>query len=198
MQRLIGLVLLFGVVACTTTPNPERADPRIYQVRPGDTLSSIARRSGVPLVYLQWRNVLLDLNQLGIGQRLVLPMQVPEYVWPLGNVDISSGFRHPRPTHQGIDLRAPRGTPIHAARAGRVTFVGRQSGFGNLVIIEHEDGLQSWYAHNDRNLVEVGKWVEQGQAIARVGRSGNATGYHLHMEFRRNGQSLDPLTLLPS
>ncbi len=197
MRRLVVIALLLGCVACKTTDSPEPTALQSYQVRPGDTLSSIALRSGVPLVYLQWRNALRDPNQLRVGQRLSLPQRVPDYIWPLGHVDISSGYRQPRPAHQGVDLRAAKGTPIVAARAGQIAFVGRQSGFGNLVVIAHDDGLESWYGHNDRNLVEVGQWVEQGQTIAQVGRSGNATGYHVHVEFRRNGKSVNPQTILP-
>lgn len=96
--------------------------------------------------------------------------------------------------HHGIDIAAPRGTPIGAASAGTVIFAGRRGGYGNTVIIEQTDGKQTLYAHAEQLLVNVGEQVAAGQTIATVGSTGRSTGPHLHFEVRENGQPVDPAT----
>lgn len=119
--------------------------------------------------------------------------------WPLHG-RVSSGFGNQRSTHRhlGIDIRTATGTPILAAANGRVRFSGRMRGYGNVVILDHGDGLETRYAHNQRNLVRSAQRVEQGEAIARVGTTGNATAPHVHFEVREGGQARDPLRFLPS
>ena len=98
--------------------------------------------------------------------------------------------------HHGIDIAAPRGTPIGAAAAGTVVFVGKRGGYGNTVIIEQTDGKQTLYAHADQLLVNVGETVDAGQTIATIGSTGRSTGPHLHFEVRENGQPVDPAATL--
>jgi murein DD-endopeptidase MepM/ murein hydrolase activator NlpD len=122
----------------------------------------------------------------------------PEWTWPLVG-DVLSRFGDDRRSHRhrGLDIRGRRGEGIVAARAGRVVFAGRGGGgYGLTVVIEHGDGLQSLYAHNEALLVEVGEHVALGQAIARCGRTGNATTEHVHFEIRRHDVHLDPMSLL--
>lgn len=97
-------------------------------------------------------------------------------------------------SHHGIDIAAPRGTPIGAAAAGKVIFAGRRGGYGNTVIIEQSDGKQTLYAHAEQLLVSVGEQVSVGQTIATVGSTGRSTGPHLHFEVRENGQPVNPAT----
>lgn len=95
--------------------------------------------------------------------------------------------------HPGIDIAAPRGTPILAAGQGRVVRAGWASGYGQMVEIDHGFGYSTLYAHASRVLVRVGEEVGRGDVIAQVGRTGTATANHLHYEVRLNGQQQNPL-----
>jgi hypothetical protein len=101
---------------------------------------------------------------------------------------ISKKYKH----HTGIDYGAAHGTPIHATAAGTVEFAGRRGGYGKLVIIRHPNGFKTYYGHCSRLLVKKGTHVKQGQKIAKVGRTGQATGPHVHYETRINGKPVNP------
>ena len=104
-----------------------------------------------------------------------------------------------RRRHEGIDLSAPRGTPVRSAEAGRVIYSGSGlSDYGNTVIVKHLGRYSTVYAHNRRNLVRRGDFVEKGQVIAEVGSTGNASGPHLHFEVRYDDRPRDPVRYLPS
>jgi murein DD-endopeptidase MepM/ murein hydrolase activator NlpD len=128
-------------------------------------------------------------------------------VWPLaadgwGLLSSRYGDRmHPRGGdrrfHAGLDLRADEGTPVYASADGIVSASESAGAYGNLVILDHAGGLQTLYAHHQRNLVRVGDAVRRGQPIALVGHTGNATGDHLHFEVRWNDGTVDPRTVLP-
>jgi len=98
--------------------------------------------------------------------------------------------------HDGIDFAAPQATPIRAFGPGTVTFSGWQPGYGKCVIIRHETGLETLYAHNSANLVKVGQKVSADSTIARVGSTGNSTGPHLHFEVRKDGLAVNPHSYL--
>ena len=98
--------------------------------------------------------------------------------------------------HQGVDISAPAGSPVKAPFAGRVVFSGRTADYGNMVEVDHGDGVLTRYGHNSLNLVAVGDEVQAGQPIALVGSTGRSTGSHLHFEIRKGGKAVDPALLL--
>jgi murein DD-endopeptidase MepM/ murein hydrolase activator NlpD len=190
-------------------------------VRAGETLWSISQRYGTTVSAVARANRLEDPTQIRAGQRLYIPGVKPprepskdqvvwrksdprgkrgsvDLAWPLrGRVSSGFGMRHGA-HHDGVDIPAKAGTPVRAAEAGRVIHSGNSlAGYGNLVIIKHAGNLSTVYAHNRRNLVRVGEFVERGQVIAEVGRTGRATANHVHFEVRRNGSPRNPLDYLP-
>ena len=116
--------------------------------------------------------------------------------WPAQGVLISSYGERQRDHHDGIDLAAPEGTPVRAADSGVVLFSGEQRGYGNIVLLAHDNDLVTVYAHNAENLVSRGDHVARGAEIARIGHTGNATGPHLHFEVRVAARPRDPLGFL--
>lgn len=95
-------------------------------------------------------------------------------------------------THAGLDIAAPAGTSIKAAAGGTISYAGWMSGYGNLIIINHENEVQTYYGHCSRLFFTTGENVEAGDVIAAVGSTGNSTGNHLHFEIRVNGQKVNP------
>ncbi|MEN0059251.1 MAG: M23 family metallopeptidase [Bdellovibrio sp.] len=119
--------------------------------------------------------------------------------WPVDRARMTRGFlpNKKRP-HLGIDLAAPKGTPILAAQGGTVIYAGREfRGYGKMVMIESGNGWATLYAHFDKILVAEGQRVRQGEVVGEMGRTGRATGVHLHFEIRKNRGPVDPLPLLP-
>ncbi|MBL7645566.1 MAG: M23 family metallopeptidase [Candidatus Hydrogenedentes bacterium] len=98
--------------------------------------------------------------------------------------------------HDGIDLAVKRGTGITALKDGVVTFSGFKGGYGNTVIVRHEDGLETVYGHASRNHVREGETVTAGTLLADAGSTGRSTGPHLHFEVRKDGKSVNPLPYL--
>ena len=95
--------------------------------------------------------------------------------------------------HKGLDIAAPRGTPIQSIQSGTVVSAGKRGGYGNVVVLEHGDGTTSLYAHCDELKVAKGDRVGRGDVIATVGSTGRSTGPHLHLEVHRNGEAVDPM-----
>ena len=94
--------------------------------------------------------------------------------------------------HAGMDIAAPTGTPIMAVEGGEVILAGRRKGYGNVVMVRHDDGTTGLYAHCEQLGVQKGDRVHAGESIATVGSSGRATGPHLHFELRADGKAVDP------
>ena len=113
-------------------------------------------------------------------------------VWPVDGIVTSEyGWRWGA-MHQGLDIAAPSGTPILAFRGGVVVSAGWDGGYGNKVVVDHEDGFRTVYAHNSTNLVAPGQTVTKGQAIALVGSTGFSTGPHVHFEVHSSGVAKNP------
>ncbi len=109
----------------------------------------------------------------------------------------SDPFTGERRFHAGVDIPARRKSPVYATAAGKVVAAGRASGrYGKCVVIDHGGGYETRYAHLARVKTKPGKRVKRGQVIGAVGRTGRATGFHLHYEVRRNGQAIDPTPYL--
>jgi murein DD-endopeptidase MepM/ murein hydrolase activator NlpD len=191
----------------------------VHVVRPGETLWRISRGYGTTVEAIAQANGISDVTRIGAGQRLWIPTDgvarpakpagfgaidprgrtaANSLIWPLAG-RITSGFgMRDGAHHDGLDIKAPEGTAVRAAEAGRVVHSGNSlSGYGNMIILKHAGSLATVYAHNRRNLVRVGEFVEKGAVIAEVGRTGNASTPHVHFEVRRNGSPMDPLDYLP-
>ncbi|HET6781183.1 MAG TPA: M23 family metallopeptidase [bacterium] len=189
-------------------------------VRQGQTLSEIADQHKTTVRSLVDTNGLRSAHAIRVGQRILIPgrgagsgggmaaallpasrsqaavVRVAGFLWPARGVLTSRfGWRWRR-HHDGIDIAAPRGTPVHAARAGRVIFSGWYYGYGRAVIVDHGEGLTTLYGHNSTLLVRTGESVTSGQLIARVGCTGRCYGSHLHFEIRVNGRAVNPLKYL--
>ncbi|WP_258358854.1 peptidoglycan DD-metalloendopeptidase family protein [Moorella sulfitireducens] len=183
-----------------------------YTVVAGDTLWSIARRYGTSVESLAAANGIVDARRLQIGTVLTIPGSpggVPvtrvekapvsrgigpaSFFWPLiGAITSGFGWRDSE-FHHGLDIAGKVGDYVRAAWSGVVAFAGWGNDiYGNMVKIDHGNGLETVYAHNSRNLVKAGDYVRAGEALAEVGDTGNATGPHLHFEIREKGKAVNP------
>ena len=216
---LFLLLMIIAVFGCASVhPDSERSSQNHYRVKADDNIHSIAFALEVTPGQLREANPLVDPLYIEPGTLIVIPEDSPhsnyahadtvqgvegaqtgsqlrrsDFIWPLARFEVSSPFGRRRGRlHAGIDLRAARGTQIRAAAAGMVKFSGYNRGYGHMIVIDHGGGIETAYAHNQRNLVQRGQRVQQGTIIGTVGRSGNATGYHVHFEFRRYGRAVDP------
>lgn len=122
----------------------------------------------------------------------------PSLEWPVrtGRLISSFGIRN-GVMHDGVDIAAPTGTPVHAAAAGKVIYAGWLRGYGNVLILRHRENYVTVYAHNAVNLVKEGQRVRRGEVIADVGRTGRTARPNLHFEVRHNNVASNPLAYLP-
>ena len=134
----------------------------------------------LPLDSLDFRNTICLVDSASV---FVCPNQTRVYS--------KFGYRHGR-QHQGVDLPLKTGTPVYAAFDGRVRMSEYHSGYGNLIILRHENGLETFYGHLSKRKVEVGDWVRAGDEIGLGGSTGRSTGPHLHFETRYKGYAFDP------
>jgi len=140
-----------------------------------------------------------NYQALGSGSRYEAGPSIPGH-WPLdvqGFVTRGQvGPGDPAESHAGIDIAAPQGTPVRAAGGGTVEAAGMDRDYGLFVLLRHPEGYETMYGHASRLLVAEGDLVQAGQVIALTGSSGRSTAPHLHFEIRREGKSLDPLTMV--
>src|SRR5450631_2329533 len=146
-------------------------------------------------------------QQLSVLENLILTRELNKQVYPEGSPVqdgwISSYFgRRADPftgysaVHKGLDFAGPEGTKVTSVAAGLVTFAGDRSGFGEMVEINHGNGLATRYCHNEKVLVKQGDMVRKGQEVALMGSTGRSTGPHLHFEVLKNGAQVDPLRFI--
>jgi murein DD-endopeptidase MepM/ murein hydrolase activator NlpD len=168
------------------------------------------------LEFMKVNNIQSPL-ELRAGKMLFLPGVKPQvaldrlakvreeenrYLWPVqGRITSFFGRRNlgmgTASFHSAIDVAAPTGTPITAARSGTVTYAGwSERGYGNLVKIQHQGSDETWYAHQSEIFVSVGQYVRQSEVIGLVGSTGLSTGPHLHFELHEAGTAVDPLAYL--
>lgn len=135
--------------------------------------------------------------QASVAPGPVIEVDHDRFRWPIeGELSSLFGMRHGR-RHDGIDIRAKKGTPVTAAADGEVAYSQRLRGYGNLILVKHDDDFFTVYAHNSVNLVKKGAKIKKGQVISKVGSTGRATGPHLHFEVREGTKSRNPLFFLP-
>ncbi|PJZ40541.1 peptidase M23 [Leptospira kmetyi] len=182
-----------------------------YVVKPKDSLSKIARAMKTSVQKISAANGLKKNSTLQLGQNLSIPVQVKNasrekvefrkvFVYPVVNAKVTSRFgrrKDPFHTgsggyHTGLDFGGSQGAPILASADGIVSFTGVNGGYGNTVIIDHENGYKTMYAHCAKITIEQGTRVSAGTVIGAVGRTGSATGPHLHFEVFLNGNRINP------
>ncbi|MGL5356479.1 MAG: peptidoglycan DD-metalloendopeptidase family protein [Cetobacterium sp.] len=189
-----------------------------YSVKKGDTFEALSKRFEVDAEIIKEDN---NIDRLLIGtkiflrepkvsrylnsfkQQYVKQNSMGSFTNPLVAMSLTSSFgsrKHPVLkqvlNHAGIDLRAKTGTKVVSARDGVVSFAGRASGYGKLIIIKHSDGYETRYAHLSKIDVQKGQKISQNQYIALSGATGRVSGPHLHFEIRKNGKVENPLTYL--
>jgi len=173
-----------------------------YAGRIYNTETQLQNRIDMLLLELDVQHQLLE-NLESYRSRMDVHLRNHPTLWPI-NGRISSGFgwrRNPfggrgSEHHSGVDIPARTGTQIRATGGGRVTFSGWRNGYGNTIVIDHGNGIQTLYAHNSRNRVSVGQRVERGDIIGYVGSTGRSTGPHLHYEVIVNGTAVNPVPFL--
>lgn len=183
----------------------------------GDTLWRIGNAYGVDVAVIMKANV-KGSTDLSIGEKIFIPggkrtqqsdRQLARaetavsrgasqrFVSPvIGDLTSGFGYRWGR-LHSGIDLANDIGTPIKAARSGRVVHAGWYSGYGYTVMIEHDQGYTTLYGHLNEYIVQTGQYVKDSQVIAYMGSTGNSTGPHLHFEVWKNAIPINPYSVLP-
>ena len=134
----------------------------------------------------------IPLDSLPLHNTILLVDETSSFVCPNQTKPFSKfGYRHGR-RHQGVDLPLKTGKPVVAAFDGRVRVSEYHSGYGNLIVLRHENGLETFYGHLSKRDVEVGDWVRAGDQIGLGGSTGRSTGPHLHFETRYKGFAFDP------
>lgn len=185
--------------------------------RSGSGLHSLAAEQGDLVTDQQVGDIEQTLNelQLAVPAREQSLLEIKERIteknarlastpsiWPCeGEVTSRFGYRNSPfgsggDFHPGIDIANNYGTPVHATADGVVVFAGWYSGYGNLVQIDHGQGIVSFYGHNQALLVKVGQVVKKGEAISEMGSTGLSTGPHVHYEIRVNGTAVNPASFL--
>lgn len=162
----------------------EEAISKLYVEKPKQvTVASISKKSSTGNVNT---SLTTASGKVSLGISLIRPVSGTI----TSRFGASSSIR--KSSHTGLDIATSTGTPIVAAATGTVTFSGYKGSYGNMIVISHGNGVQTYYGHCSKLYVSAGTTVSQGQTIAAVGSTGNSTGPHLHLEVRINGVAYNP------
>lgn len=162
----------------------EEAISKLYVEKPKQvTVASISKKSSTGNVNT---SLTTASGKVSLGISLIRPVSGTI----TSRFGASSSMR--KSSHTGLDIATSTGTPIVAAATGTVTFSGYKGSYGNMIVISHGNGVQTYYGHCSKLYVSAGTTVSQGQTIAAVGSTGNSTGPHLHLEVRINGVAYNP------
>lgn len=188
-QTILDIIEIYGISAVALARANNLTTPT--DLTPGQTLF---------LPGVEARHVIERLENLREQERRAAEHE-NRYTWPLhGRLTSHFGPRRlgmgTSNFHAGIDIAAPYGSNVIAARAGTVTFAGWSGVYGYLVKVRHPGGSESWYAHHSSLAVSSGSYVERGDVLGRVGSTGLSTGPHLHFEIRENNRPVNPLVHL--
>lgn len=226
LRNALGVLVLCSALlgwaqGCATSPS---GSERVHVVKKGENLYRISKRYGVSVASVKRLNGIGNVTELQIGTRLRIPHRGQgsnwgssasstsgkkptsssydknvSFSWPLkGKVTSSYGRRNGR-LHEGIDIQTKWGTEVKASAPGRVIYSGNgMRDYGNVVILRHEGAYTTVYAHNSKNLVKKGQFIDRGQKIALVGKTGNVKAKLpiLHFEVLVRKQPVDPMSYL--
>ncbi|HNX23874.1 MAG TPA: LysM peptidoglycan-binding domain-containing M23 family metallopeptidase [Spirochaetota bacterium] len=164
--------------------------PKIFRIISPDDIRLVFFEKGKPMV------VNNDIQKIyAYKMTFIDPLDSGFYTSMYGD-RVNPVFGENVEFHNGVDIATKNGTPIKSVRDGLVFFSGWREGFGNTIIIQHDDGYATFYAHCSKLLVKQGQWVNQGDQIAAVGSTGRSTGSHLHFTVIRHGKLLNPFKYL--
>lgn len=166
----------------------EEAISKLYEEKPKPVV--IAKKTTTSTKYASTGSVNTSLTTSSAKANLGISLIRPVAGIVTSRFGAASAIR--RSSHTGLDLATSTGTPIKAASSGTVTFAGYKGSYGNLMVITHENGVQTYYGHCSQLYLSAGATVSQGQSIGAVGSTGNSTGPHLHFEVRVNGIAYNP------
>ena len=192
---ILTTVFLSGCASTKSAAVDDRSQ-NFYGRNGGARIASAAPVQAAPTMLVESR----DLSAPTASAPRALPMQTAtRWQWPVqGKVIESFGSQANGVASEGIVIAAAENTPIRAAQAGEVAFVGADAkNYGNIVIVRHADGTMASYSHASRIVVNKGDAVNAGNTIAYVGKTGNATSPQLHFAVREGKNSIDPLSKLP-
>lgn len=215
---VISLIALLAGCAATAPIVTRRARHKptgvYYAVKRGDTLWKISKLYDVDVKKIVKANRLPDATKINVGQKLFIPSAEIKrdyarisdniassgiFSWPVAGKVISYfGNKKGLVKNKGIDIEAREGSNVVAADSGVVSFIDENmKGLGKTVIIDHQNGFSTVYAHNSKILIKAGEKVKRNQVIAKVGKTGRATKPYLHFQIRKGHEPQNPFYYLP-